>query len=539
VESAMLKIKVLGLLFILTLTFIVGCKRESKTGFSAPTSSIAKQYPDPVFPEPGAPVGYLTAGPTGFTFPIAEEDKQWYPLPEVNQEVIKKNEEEKTQFFRTQFVGSFEKKGNTKAAWADLARKALESAAKAYACRTHESIARYDQLRKDLKAAVDAGCDDVLIRFFIWRHDTDRDLEPIKKIAAEIEQLDHSVALRFYSKMDVCVENARAFPGEKKSYMKNNRQINTEDNTHHYEPIWPYLTEVLKQNEYYFDRIAYTTTENIESVYLKAGKSRKDVFDQVMECMKAAGASVWIQKLYEGSFYIHNAWDARGRGFANTVTERGWEVFYERLEFADSALRIAHNEKQDRPEAASEMIMLAMGKSRSRAEMEKWFELAIKADPLYFSAYIRKLEYLHPKWSGSEEEYFTFAYQCLRTELWQIDCPLLMLYAMVSIEFKDNIGKLNWESSKNYFQNCREIFEPYLVKNPGDKRAMCTYARCAYLGKRYDLARYLFLKVGNEPVLGWHSFEDINEYKRYNDAVRNLYIESLDKEAAQKQKAAN
>ena len=55
-------------------------------------------------------------------------------------------------------------------------------------------------------------------------------------------------------------------------------------------------------------------------------------FDTLQNVLKDQKVDESVQLLIEGTFYIDYAWEARGIGFSNDVSEEGWKLFKERLE---------------------------------------------------------------------------------------------------------------------------------------------------------------------------------------------------------------
>ena len=92
---------------------------------------------------------------------------------------------------------------------------------------------------------------------------------------------------------------------------------------------------------------------------------------------------------------------ARGTGFANTVTEAGWEGHKKHLGIAEEALRASWDADPTDPEVATEMIRVCLGRSLPRDEMELWFKRAMEADGDYRNACAAKFQYLLPKWHGT------------------------------------------------------------------------------------------------------------------------------------------
>ena len=75
-------------------------------------------------------------------------------------------------------------------------------------------------------------------------------------------------------------------------------------------------------------------------------------------------------------------------------------------------LEKAYSINPEDPNSAASMINVCLWISGSEEEKESWFKKAIEADPVSYSAYANKQNYLRPKWGGTKEKDRTFAEQC-------------------------------------------------------------------------------------------------------------------------------
>ena len=107
--------------------------------------------------------------------------------------------------------------------------------------------------------------------------------------------------------------------------------------------------------------------------------------------------------------YLQYAWDARGDGYANSVSESGWKLFEERTAEARTILEDASHLPERCPEWYLAMQKVAENESWDKNEARALFEQAFKFEPEYYY-YARLLAYyLLPKWSGNpgDTEVFT------------------------------------------------------------------------------------------------------------------------------------
>lgn len=100
--------------------------------------------------------------------------------------------------------------------------------------------------------------------------------------------------------------------------------------------------------------------------------------------------------------YVSFAWNARGTGYANTVSPENWKLFDMRLARAKEILLSARGPKVC-PRWYSEMLAIALGQSWDRESYEKLFIEAIKNEPTWYEYYTQKLVALLPQWSLQPE----------------------------------------------------------------------------------------------------------------------------------------
>ncbi len=100
--------------------------------------------------------------------------------------------------------------------------------------------------------------------------------------------------------------------------------------------------------------------------------------------------------------YISYAWDARGDGTSDTVSDNGWRLFEQRLDQAESTLHETSQLKTKCPEWYVAMQQVAQGKGWSIAKATALLEDAIAFEPDYYYFYRMHANYLLPKWYGEQ-----------------------------------------------------------------------------------------------------------------------------------------
>jgi hypothetical protein len=197
--------------------------------------------------------------------------------------------------------------------------------------------------------------------------------------------------------------------------------------------------------------------------------------------LTAAGASEWMRKTVDGINLIAWAWEARGTGLGDAVTEEGGQRFRDRLLAAEDRFTAAHRLAPDRPEAAAGMITVCMGLGRDRDEMEEWFVRAVTADPVAWPAFGAKLEYLKPKWHGTPEEMLAFARQALRVATPDDQRNELVYGAYFGGGLNHGRAEAEVAALPGVWADLRAAYEPYLAARPGDRPTRTRFFRVCVL----------------------------------------------------------
>jgi hypothetical protein len=78
--------------------------------------------------------------------------------------------------------------------------------------------------------------------------------------------------------------------------------------------------------------------------------------------------------LVKGAHAIDWAWEARGGGRANTVTDDGWKLFFKRLRLAEDCLDEVTERAPDSPTPWSFLVILGRGRQLGTDETRRRFE---------------------------------------------------------------------------------------------------------------------------------------------------------------------
>ena len=107
--------------------------------------------------------------------------------------------------------------------------------------------------------------------------------------------------------------------------------------------------------------------------------------------------------------YLDYAWQARGGGYANTVTSKSWELHGERVDLAVATLAEAAHLKQKCAYWYEMMQNVALAQGWDKSQARELMEQAVASEPGYYHYYREYAYFLQPKWHGEEGDVEAFA----------------------------------------------------------------------------------------------------------------------------------
>ncbi len=109
--------------------------------------------------------------------------------------------------------------------------------------------------------------------------------------------------------------------------------------------------------------------------------------------------------------YVSYAWEARGDGYSDSVSESGWRLFGERVDKAKEILEQASSLHTKCPEWYLTMQQIAQAQQWEIPKLTALLEQAISFEPAYYYYYRVHANLLQPKWFGEEGDAEKFAQQ--------------------------------------------------------------------------------------------------------------------------------
>jgi len=161
--------------------------------------------------------------------------------------------------------------------------------------------------------------------------------------------------------------------------------------------------------------------------------------------------------LAEALYWKNYAWAARGTGFADMVSDKGWQLFRERVARARKILDESKSNTGDNPLWHSLDISLARDEGRPDAAQRAKYDDAVKREASFLSNYYAFATHLAPRWGGGIEQYRKFVDDAVaRTRVTDGETLYARLYIVYAeIEFDRAFASLGipWTRMKAGFDD--------------------------------------------------------------------------------------
>jgi hypothetical protein len=130
---------------------------------------------------------------------------------------------------------------------------------------------------------------------------------------------------------------------------------------------------------------------------------------ELLERWRTVNSSSITATIVLAESYVRYAWDARGDGFADSVSESGWKLFGERMSKAKTILDQASDLANKDPNWYVSMQQIAQGQGWNRDQTTELLKRATAFEPGYQYYYRIYADHLQPKWNGQEGDVARFA----------------------------------------------------------------------------------------------------------------------------------
>ena len=212
------------------------------------------------------------------------------------------------------------------------------------------------------------------------------------------------------------------------------------------------------------------------------------------------------------------AWEARGSGYANEVSEKGWETFKENLLKAQQILIEAEDLNAPDSELYETWLDVGIGLSKTDEEMDALFEKGIAIEKYYWPLYTTRAWSITPRWGGKPGQLEKFARRAVELTHQKEGQILYLKVAGVLIGRVDSEPKQFKELGFSYQmlkQSIQDLIKCYPDTNDNYLLNTSCFLACAYDDK--DEAKNLFVQIGSNWDKSVWVKEDI--FKKYKSWV--------------------
>jgi len=218
-----------------------------------------------------------------------------------------------------------------------------------------------------------------------------------------------------------------------------------------------------------------------------------------------------VAKIAYGDFLTQYAWFARGGGYANTVTNRGWRLFRTRLAEARDLLMPLMGEELKDPYWGMVMLWVALGQGWSETDYSKLINDLKRLAPTFWGYDLQRAYSLLPRWHGEKGDWVRYA-------AWAADRPDGLgdeVYARVVIRMVGFYGSVYRETSADW-ERTRSGLKILLEKYPKSLSLANSAARVAVVGDDREMAAELFKQIGEKYVEDcWINPEQFVHYRTW------------------------
>ena len=199
----------------------------------------------------------------------------------------------------------------------------------------------------------------------------------------------------------------------------------------------------------------------------------------------------------EAAYWKNYAWDARGDGYAASVTQDGWRLFQERLEKAEKVLLDSKDYASANPVWYDDMLSVQGALDSSGGKKTKTFVEGAKKFKTYYPLYFTMLNYMLPKWGGSWANVDSFVQWSVdNTE----DVDGTTMYARLYWSVYQGLGpdKKLFKDTHASWPKMKKGFEDMMARHPQSKWNLNNFAMFACMAGDKKTFRALRKQIGKD-----------------------------------------
>ncbi len=421
------------------------------------------------------------------------------PIPQDAARITKRFEE-RLVWNRKTLQRAYDQVGKKDPRWDVPAREALELAARMFAKQV-DPVINNAEIHAKAKKAVDAGCDDPMIKYLFartsfgtessFRRDYDR---LVQSACQALEDSGYSPYRRAVA-IRVAVET--------KAWMLTLTPEQRKELERKLDTALDLLPRSIIEDPrgVDWDDAWYRDIRSVIAAHRQLSGDYKAAFDRVDARLAKIRAVEALRLAIKGDFLVNYAWEARTAQVAAKVTEDQFRAFEARLVEAREVLTRAWKLNPTLPHVADSMLTVEKGiGGGDREAMETWFLRAMTLDPNDQQACWAKLDWLDPKWygGGSFDEMLAFAKACAATGNYRDGITLLVGDAHFRVWQRLPQGeRVKYMRDPEVWNEIRAVYDEYFKHYPDDDAQRSKFAMIAYLGAHYPAAHAQFQGLGD------------------------------------------
>lgn len=241
---------------------------------------------------------------------------------------------------------------------------------------------------------------------------------------------------------------------------------------------------------------------------------QQEVFEALLERWKQAYPESVTPFIVQAEVHAAYGWEARGGGYADTVTDEGWRVFHRELGAADRILREAEPLNSNDPQFYAAMIDIGNCLDYTTEDLQALFDKGVAIDAGYFPLYSARAWTLTHRWGGRRGELERFAEKAFERTREKYGHTL---YALIAAHLATCMGGedyvkdhfLDW---KKIDAGCGELIETF----PESDYYLNQHCLMACLYHDQEKAVGLFNKIGRNPYdYVWRGRSGFNRWKQW------------------------
>jgi hypothetical protein len=432
---------------------------------------------------------------TALLAPCCSAQSAEYAVPQDSTVRLKLQKETLAWNERT-LAGAYDRVGKKSPRWDHLAREALGLMARSVS-KVDDSPPSPAAVRGAFRKAVEAGCDDPLIAFTHFRYNVmgpdaslDQPLGEAVKRLVESKYPSVRKATALYTSAARKGERARTDPTAARGAVEDvDRALGLMGKSFAEDGAGMPLEHVWLEN----------LRKNVAPILKTTEGSLETAYHHVDAALVKVPAAKTVRLIYRGIFFKEWAWEARGAGFADTVSPENAQKFSNRLEESGKAMSEAWKRNPAHSAIPTVMIEVSKGLGTDRKDMEQWFQRAMRLDENNLWACAQKLDWLCAKWHGSDEEAIAFGRACRDTQNYRAMIPLLLAsaHSEASHRLPDEDQRRAYLGRDDVWNDLHTVFDEHLKRFPDDAENRTHYAGLAWLARRYDQAARQFRTLGD------------------------------------------